>query len=82
LDQAQKKAAALQDAGVWELVDKKQLRPAMAACQQLNRDYPGYAPGWHSASQLAMQSKRLEAALYYIENAVELEPDRTDWLLQ
>ncbi len=54
----------------------------MAACQQLNRDYPGYAPGWHSASQLAMQSKRLEAALYYIENAVELEPDRTDWLLQ
>lgn len=74
-------AKTLQDQ-VWQLVEQGQMRQAAAACQRLNQRYPDYAPGWHSASQLAQRLKNPEVALQAIGRAVALEPDNAAWLLQ
>jgi tetratricopeptide (TPR) repeat protein len=74
-------ANTLQDQ-VWQLVEQGQLKQAAAACQQLNQQYPDYAPGWHSASQLAQRLKNPAVALQAIGRAVALEPDNAAWLLQ
>lgn len=67
---------------VWQLLDQGRVRQAAAACQRLTQDYPGYAPGWHSASQLAQRLNNFAVALEAIGRAVALEPDNPAWLLQ
>ena len=70
------------EARVWQCLDKKDVKQAIATCQQLNRQYPGYASGWHTASQLALKIKNAPVALKAIERALKIEPDQTQWLLQ
>ena len=67
---------------IWAQVEAGQSRAAIAACEQLNRDYPDYAPGWHTASRLALQLNNLPIALSAIDRALAIEPESTPWLLQ
>jgi tetratricopeptide (TPR) repeat protein len=75
-------AAKSHEGRVWELMGQKNLRQAIAVCEQLNRAYPDFASGWHTASQLALRLNRPAIALTAIGKAVDLEPDDTAWLLQ
>ncbi|MDX1517393.1 MAG: sulfotransferase [Woeseiaceae bacterium] len=67
---------------IWAQVEAGQSRAAIAACEQLNREHPDYAPGWHTASRLALQLNNLPIALSAIDRALALEPNATPWLLQ
>ena len=70
------------DVRVWQLVKEKNIKQALASCQDLNRQFPDFAQGWHSASQLALNINRPDVALGAIERAVQLDPDSIDWMLQ
>jgi len=70
------------EAQVWQLFDKKRIRQAIAACENLNREHPEFASGWHTASQLALKLNKPAIALIAIDKAIGLEPDNTAWLLQ
>tara|TARA_R110001592_G_scaffold336960_1_gene622824 strand:- start:99008 stop:100573 length:1566 start_codon:yes stop_codon:yes gene_type:complete len=67
---------------IWQLVDQNQIKQAVAACQQLNQQYPEYASGWHSTSQLALRLNNPTMALQAINRAVNLQPEHSGWLLQ
>lgn len=75
-------AAKSLEGRVWELMGQTNLKQALTACEQLNREYPNFASGWHTASQLALKLNRPAIALTAIGKAVDLEPDKTAWLLQ
>jgi tetratricopeptide (TPR) repeat protein len=70
------------EALAWKLADQGKMKEAIAACSDLNRLYPQYAAGWHTASQFAQRLNNPPMALRAIENAVELEPANSQWLLQ
>jgi tetratricopeptide (TPR) repeat protein len=70
------------EARVWQLFESGKQRQAMAACESLNREFPGYAPGWRTASQLLQRLNKRGAALRAIERALALEPDNDEWKLQ
>lgn len=57
-------------------------RAAITSCEQLNRRYPDYAPGWHTTSRLALQLNNAPIALQAIDRALAIEPESTPWLLQ
>jgi tetratricopeptide (TPR) repeat protein len=74
-------ARSLEDR-VWRSLRNKDARQALATCEQLNREHPNYASGWHTASQLALRLNNPAAALAAIDRALALEPGNTDGLLQ
>ena len=74
-------ARSLEDR-VWRSLRNKDAQQALAACEQLNREHPDYASGWHTASQLALRLNKPAAALAAIDKALALEPGNTDGLLQ
>jgi tetratricopeptide (TPR) repeat protein len=74
-------ARSLEDR-VWRSLRDKDVRQALATCEQLNREHPNYASGWHTASQLALRLNNATAALAAIDKALALEPGNTDGLLQ
>jgi len=74
-------ARSLEDR-VWRSLRNNDARKALAACEQLNRQHPNYASGWHTASQLALRLNNPAAALAAIDKALALEPGNTDGLLQ
>jgi predicted Zn-dependent protease len=74
-------ARSLEDR-VWRSLRDNDARKALAACEQLNRQHPNYASGWHTASQLALRLNNPAAALAAIDRALALEPGNTDGLLQ
>lgn len=67
---------------IWTHAESGDMRTAVSTCEQLNRLYPGYASGWHTASRLALQLSNLPIALDAIERALAIEPESTPWLLQ
>ena len=70
------------EAKVWDLLGQKNIKSAIANCQQLNRLYPEFASGWHTASQLALKINNVPVALQAIEKALTIEPEQVEWLLQ
>lgn len=66
----------------WRCYEQGEHKRAAAAAQQLNRQFPGYAPGWYSTSQLAMRLNDNAVALAAIARALALQPDEPAWLLQ
>ena len=74
-------ARSLEDR-VWRSLRDKDARQALAVCEQLNREHPDYASGWHTASQLALRLNNAVAALAAIDKALAIEPGNTDGLLQ
>lgn len=75
-------AAKSLEARVWELLGENDAKRAIASCEQLNHEYPEFAPGWHTASHLALQLNNPTMALAAIERAVALDPANSAWLLQ
>lgn len=75
-------AARSLEARVWNLVEKKQIKQAIAECEQLNRQHALFAPGWHTASRLAMMLNNWPLANVAIDRALAIEPDGSPWLLQ
>jgi len=67
---------------VWDLVAQKNIKQAIAACEQLNQRYPEFASGWHTASQLALKLNNQAVALTAAERALSIDPDNSNWLLQ
>jgi len=67
---------------VWELFGKKKVEQAIATCQELNRNFPQFASGWHTASQLALKIKNPSIGLTAIDRALAIEPQKSAWLLQ
>lgn len=74
-------ARSLEDR-VWRLLRNDEQRQALAACQQLNTRFPGYASGWQTASLLALRLGNPAAALAAADRALALEPHDTDAVLQ
>ena len=75
----QKKAM---EAKVWELMNRGALKEAAIECENLNRQFPDFGPGWHTASQLLLRLGNLPAALTAIDRALTTEPSRSAWQLQ
>lgn len=67
---------------VGRLLRERNWSAASTACSRLNRAHPRYAPGWHSASLVALVLERATEALGCIERAIELEPGNARYLLQ
>lgn len=80
-DNAVTAARSLEDR-VWRMLRDDNSQEALAACRQLNREFPRYAPGWHTASRLALKFGNPRAALAASEQALALEPESTEGLLQ
>ncbi|NIO40445.1 MAG: tetratricopeptide repeat protein, partial [Burkholderiales bacterium] len=75
-------AARSLEGRVWKLFESKNINQAVTSCKQLNRQFPKYASGWHTASQLAIKLNKPGAALSAIERALAVEPENKSWLLQ
>lgn len=67
---------------MWRLMRNEEPKQALAACRQLNTDFPEYAGGWQTASRLALRLGNAAAALAAADRALKLNPDDTDGLLQ
>jgi tetratricopeptide (TPR) repeat protein len=67
------------EAHIWALIEKKNFKQAIAQCQEMNRQFPGFASGWRTASQIALNMNRPDVALRSIQKAIDLEPDSIDW---
>lgn len=67
---------------VWDLLAQKNIKQAVASCEQLNRQYPEFASGWHTTSQVALKLENHPMALTAIERALAINSSDTDWLLQ
>ncbi len=55
-------------------IDGNDLRRALAAGEQLNREYPDYAYGWYLSSFALKKARNLPGALAAIERALRLDP--------
>lgn len=76
-------AAAKQlDDRVWSALKANRARDAVDLCASLNREFPAFAPGWHTASHVAIRIGRPQTAVEAIDRALQLEPDKPAWLLQ
>ena len=67
---------------VWEQLGKNNIKQAISACEQLNRKYPDFASGWHTASHLALKLNNPRVALSAVEKALSIDPNNISWLLQ
>jgi tetratricopeptide (TPR) repeat protein len=70
------------EAQVWSRLERGDARAAIDACERLNRDYPDFASGWHTASQLALRLGNSQMALDAIRQALRVEAGNTLWMLQ
>ena len=66
---------------VWQSLQKKDIRQAINSSNQLSRNFPDFAPGWHAASHVAQLIKQPQPALVAIERALKLKPGNIDWQL-
>jgi tetratricopeptide (TPR) repeat protein len=74
--------AAKLEAQVWAELERGDARAAIDACERLNLEYPDFASGWHTASQLALKLGNARMALDAIRQSRRIDPDRPAWLLQ
>lgn len=80
-DQTDQAARALEKQ-VWDSIGSNKIRRAVSDCEQLNRQFPAFASGWHTASHLALKLNKASMALAAIDKALAIEPDSAAWLLQ
>ncbi len=55
-------------------IDAKDLRKALAICQQLNQQHPDYAYGWYLASFLMQKVRHYADAIKAVDRALQLSP--------
>lgn len=70
------------EARVLAAVGQGNMKLAITCCRQLNKQYPRYASGWYTASQLAARLGNSRGAMQAIEKALALEPGSLRWQLQ
>lgn len=70
------------EAEVWESLNKGDLRQAITTCERLNREFPNFASGWHTASQLALKLGNAPMALDAIREALRMDAENVTWALQ
>ncbi|KAA1193965.1 tetratricopeptide repeat protein [Pseudohalioglobus sediminis] len=70
------------EARVLAAVGQGNTKQAIISCRQLNRQFPGFASGWYTASQLAARVGNARGAVHAIDKAIALEPDNPRWQLQ
>jgi len=75
-------AARSLEGRVWGLMEQGNLKDAISACEQLNQQFPAFASGWHTASQMALKLNHPAMALVAIEKALSFEPQSTIWAIQ
>lgn len=75
-------AARSLEGRVWKLFGQGDAKQAVAECENLNRTYPEYGSGWHTASHLMMRLGNAAAALAAVERALSVDPDKIEWYLQ
>jgi len=63
-------------------MEQGNIKDAISACEQLNRQFPAFASGWHTASQMALKLNHPAMALAAIEKGLSLEPHSTTWAIQ
>ena len=76
------RAARKLEANVLQLAQRGKVKEAIAGSQELNRQFPRFASGWYTSSQLAEKVRNHSIALQAIENAIRLEPRESRWQLQ
>jgi tetratricopeptide (TPR) repeat protein len=81
-DQTSQSAARDLEKSVWDSLANNNVRQAIADCEQLNTRFPSFAPGWHTASHLAMKLNKAPMALDAIEKALAIAPANLECLLQ
>jgi tetratricopeptide (TPR) repeat protein len=74
-------AAALEQRA-WDCLRAGQSRAAIHCCEQLNRQYPHYAAGWYTSSQVALRLNNAHAALAAVEQLLRLQPQHPGGRLQ
>ncbi len=67
---------------LWSAFDRGDSAAALRFAQQLGREFPRFASGWYSISQLAYQLKNYQLAQQAIGNALKLEPCSAVYQLQ
>ena len=67
---------------IWKLLAAGETKQAVELCQELNRNYPEAADGWHVASQVAEQVRLPVKALEFIQHALDLDADNSGYLIQ
>jgi tetratricopeptide (TPR) repeat protein len=67
---------------VLALMQQGKMREAIAGSQQLNQQFPQFASGWYTSSQVAAKLGNPTVALRAIENALRLQPEENRWKLQ
>jgi len=75
-------AAKAQEERVWSLMQQGEVKNAIDACEQLNRQYPDFASGWHTTSQLALKLQNPGMALEAVKMALHYEPESVPWTVQ
>jgi tetratricopeptide (TPR) repeat protein len=75
-------AARALEGRVWELLGQGKAKDAIDVCEQLNREFPDFASGWHTASHLALKLNNPKMALAAVEMALSYEPESTAWAIQ
>jgi len=66
---------------VWQSLANKDIRQAVNSSNQLNKNFPDFAPGWHAASHVAQLIKQPKSALVAIDKALKLAAGNVDWQL-
>lgn len=66
---------------VWQQLRRKNIKLAIDKSNQLVREFPDFAPGWHVASHIAQLIRQPASALRAIDRALKMEPDNIDWQL-
>ena len=75
-------AAKSLEGRVWDLMEDNNAKQAIAECEKLNRQYPEFGSGWHTASHLMARLGNLRAALAAIDRATSIDSMQIDWQLQ
>lgn len=70
------------EAEVWDCLDANDVQKAIASCERLNSEFPNYAPGWYTASQLALKLGNARMALDAIREALRMDAEPVAWALQ
>lgn len=70
------------EAQVWECLNRNDVRQAISTCERLNSEFPNYASGWHTASQLALRLGNTKMALDAIREARRMDNEPLAWALQ
>ena len=70
------------EAKVWALMERGALKEASVECEKLNRQFPDFGRGWHTASQLLLRLGNLPAAMLAIDRALKIDPADLAWQLQ